>query len=182
MIGEEWGRIIQPYSFKYSYLIIIHTVIWFQVTNNNSPYKLATVVEGNQKAPFSIATTLRCRRRCYSFPELLHFTLICTLYCWVFSKEVSSTIFKVFGMTWPGTEPKSPGPLANTSKQLLLQVNIFNANNLYKVIQHLVFLSNTNNLLGITTPVQSGPVSNGNEGALNFPQSSITRASISDAI
>ena len=40
--------------------------------------------------------------------------LIHTLCCWVLSKEVSSTIFKVFGMTRPGTEPRSPGPLANT--------------------------------------------------------------------
>ena len=30
------------------------------------------------------------------------------------SKEVSSTIFKVFGMTRPGIEPRSPRPLANT--------------------------------------------------------------------
>ena len=37
--------------------------------------------------------------------------LIRTLYCWVLSKEVSSTIFKVFGMTRPGIEPRSPGPL-----------------------------------------------------------------------
>ena len=30
--------------------------------------KLATLVEGDPKAPFSIATTPRCRRRCYSIP------------------------------------------------------------------------------------------------------------------
>ena len=30
------------------------------------------------------------------------------------STEVSSTIFKVFGMTRPGIEHRSPGPLANT--------------------------------------------------------------------
>ena len=30
------------------------------------------------------------------------------------SKEVSSSIFKVFGMTRPGIEPRSPRPLANT--------------------------------------------------------------------
>ena len=30
--------------------------------------KLATVVEGDQKAPFSIATTPRCREGRYSFP------------------------------------------------------------------------------------------------------------------
>ena len=37
--------------------------------------KLATVVEGDQKAPFSIATTPRCMEGCYSFLGLLHFTL-----------------------------------------------------------------------------------------------------------
>ena len=34
-------------------------------------YKLATLVEGDPKAPFSIATTPRCR----GFPGLLHFYL-----------------------------------------------------------------------------------------------------------
>ena len=37
--------------------------------------KLATIVEGNLKAPFSIATTPRCRGGRYSFPGLLYFTL-----------------------------------------------------------------------------------------------------------
>ena len=37
-----------------------------------------------------------------------------TLYCWVLSKAISSTIFWVFGKTQPGTEPRSTGPLANT--------------------------------------------------------------------
>ena len=72
-----------------------------------------TVVEGYQKAPFSEVTTPRCRGGHYSFPW------IAPLYPWyvpyiaVLSKEVSSTIFKVFGMTWPVIEPRSPGPLAN---------------------------------------------------------------------
>ena len=35
------------------------------------------------------------------------------IYGWVWSKEVSSTIFKVFGMTWPGIEPRSPELLVN---------------------------------------------------------------------
>ena len=30
--------------------------------------KLASVVEGNQKAPFSTATTPKCRKGHYSFP------------------------------------------------------------------------------------------------------------------
>ena len=39
-------------------------------------YKLATHVEGGDlNAPFSIATTLRCRWGLYSFPRLFHFTL-----------------------------------------------------------------------------------------------------------
>ena len=37
--------------------------------------KLATIVEGGPKAPFSIATTPRCRVGRYSFPWMLHFTL-----------------------------------------------------------------------------------------------------------
>ena len=40
--------------------------------------------------------------------------LIHTLYCWALSKEVSSTIFKVLGMTQPGIELRSPRPLVNT--------------------------------------------------------------------
>ena len=76
---------------------------------------MATVVEDNQKAPFSIATTLRCRGialllylDCFTLP------LIRNIYCWVLSKEVSSTILKVFGITQPEIEHRSPGPLANT--------------------------------------------------------------------
>ena len=37
--------------------------------------KFATIVEGNPKAPFSIATTPMCRGGRYSFPGLLYFTL-----------------------------------------------------------------------------------------------------------
>ena len=53
--------------------------------------KLATIVEGNPKAPFSIATTPMCRGGRYSIPGLLYFTL--NPYLIVLSKEASSTIF-----------------------------------------------------------------------------------------
>ena len=44
-------------------------MLWFQVfLLINNIKKLATVVEGDQKAPFSIATTPRCRGGRYSFP------------------------------------------------------------------------------------------------------------------
>ena len=36
---------------------------------------MATIVEGNPKAPFSIATTPKCGGGRYSFPGLLYFTL-----------------------------------------------------------------------------------------------------------
>ena len=42
----------------------------------SSQVKSSTVVEGDQMAPFSIATTLRCRGGCYSFPR------IAPLYSW----------------------------------------------------------------------------------------------------
>ena len=77
--------------------------------------KLVTVVEGDQKAPFSIATTPKCKGGHYSFSldcSSLH--SVRTWYCWALSKQVSSTNFKVFGMTRPGIEPRSPVPLANT--------------------------------------------------------------------
>ena len=37
-------------------------------SKNYSKVKLATIVEGDQKAPLSIATTPRCRGGHYSFP------------------------------------------------------------------------------------------------------------------
>ena len=67
--------------------------------------ELRTLYEGDQKAPFSIATTPRCRGGCYSFPWIaqLHPWYV-SVYCWVLSKDVSNNIFKVFGMTRPEIE------------------------------------------------------------------------------
>ena len=59
---------------------------------------MATVVEGDQKAPFSIATNRGAGEGATSFHGLLCFTLDTYLICWVLSKEVSSNIFKAFGM------------------------------------------------------------------------------------
>ena len=60
--------------------------------------------------------------------------LIRTLYYWVLSKEVSSTIFKVLGMTQTGIEPRSPRPLANTqptspmSRYIYIYISIIKRN------------------------------------------------------
>ena len=72
------------------------------------------MVEGDPKAPFSIATTPRCRGGRYSFPPLLHFTLDPYLIMLSVKQGGIKYHFWVFGMTRPGIEPRSPGPLANT--------------------------------------------------------------------
>ena len=54
-----------------------------------------------------IATTPRCRGGRYTFH------LIASFYLWYvpyIAEEASFTIFKVFGMTRPGIEPRSLGP------------------------------------------------------------------------
>ena len=76
--------------------------------------KLANVVEGDQKAPVSIATKPRCREARLLSLDCSTLHLIHTLYCWVLSKKVSSTISKVFDMTRLAIEPQSLEPLANT--------------------------------------------------------------------
>ena len=43
----------------------------------------------------------------------LNLPSIPTLENWVLSKEVSTTILKIFGMTRPGIEHRSPGSLVN---------------------------------------------------------------------
>ena len=63
--------------------------------------KLATTVMVNLKAPFSLANTLMCRALLL-FLDCFTLLLIHTLYCWVLSKAASSTIFWIFGTTWPG--------------------------------------------------------------------------------
>ena len=67
--------------------------------------KLGTVVEGDAKAPFSIATSRRCRGGRYSFPLIM-----------LSVKQGGIKYhFCVFGMTWPGIEPRSPEPLSEHS-------------------------------------------------------------------
>ena len=76
---------------------------------------MATIVEGEPKAPFSIATTPRCREGASPFLGLLHFTF--HTYGIILSVKQGRIKYhffkKVFGMTRPGIEPRSPGPLAN---------------------------------------------------------------------
>ena len=58
---------VSPTFFPHNELVHLPYIV--------SKVKLAIIVEGNRKAPFSIATTPRCRGGGYSFPGLLYFTL-----------------------------------------------------------------------------------------------------------
>ena len=82
------------------------------IINDCLKVKLATLVKGDPKAPFSIVTTPRCRRGCYSFPW------IAPLYPYLIMLSVKQGGIKyhfwVLDMTRPGIEYWSPGPLANT--------------------------------------------------------------------
>ena len=74
--------------------------------------KLVTLVEGDPKAPFSIATTLRCRGGRYSIPKSV------SLYPYLIVLSVKQGGIKyhfwVIGITRPEIELRSLGPLANT--------------------------------------------------------------------
>ena len=77
--------------------------------------KLATIVEGDSMAPFSISTTgviSRCKGERYSFPGLLHFTL--DLYLIMLSVKQGSIKYHFLSIIWLGIEPRSPRLLVNT--------------------------------------------------------------------
>ena len=77
------------------------TIVSYLILNPTYIYKvkLATIVEGDSKAPFSLATTPRCRRVLLLFLDCSTLPLIRTLYCWELRKKVSSAIFK--SLVWP---------------------------------------------------------------------------------
>ena len=88
---------------------IYSIIIMFDIVKS----KKVKLPKGDQTAPFSIAITPRCERGRHSFSlDCPTLPLIRTLYCWMLSKEVSSTIFWILGMTRPGIEPRSSEPLA----------------------------------------------------------------------
>ena len=76
--------------------------------------KLAATVEGYPKAPFSIASALRCREGRYSIPWIAPLTL--DPYIIILSAKqgsIKNHFLKVFVMTGPGIEARSPWPLVD---------------------------------------------------------------------
>ena len=58
------------FSFSYP-LLKFHAAIFLHCPRNTKYLvKLATLVEGDPKVPFSIATIPTCRGGCYSFPGI----------------------------------------------------------------------------------------------------------------
>ena len=79
-----------------------------------SKVKLTILVEGDPKAPFSIATTPSCKGGLYSISWIAPFTLDTYLIMLsVKQGDIKYHFFLVFGMHRPGIEPRSPGPLTN---------------------------------------------------------------------
>ena len=84
--------------------------------------KLATIVKGDPKSPFSIATTPRCREGESTTPflGLTHFDL--DPYFIMLSVKQGDIKYLFFfwlsGMTRLGIEPRSPRPLANTLNKI----------------------------------------------------------------
>ena len=89
---------------------------------NKVKAKLVTLVEGDPKAPFSITTTQWCRGGAPQFPLLLHFTFDPYFIMPCVKQGGIKYHFWVFGMTRPGNDPCSRGPLANT---LLIRPTLF---------------------------------------------------------
>ena len=76
-----------------------------------------TLVEGNSKAPFSIATTPRCGGGCYSFPWITPLTLDPYFIMPIVKQGgIKYHFLSLWYDTWSGIEPQSSGPLANSLK------------------------------------------------------------------
>ena len=89
---------------------------------------MATIVEGNPKAPFSIATTPRCRGGRYSFPGLLYFTL--DPYLIMLSVEQGGIKYHFLSLwydsTWDWTEvSRAIGEHSNRYANVQLNTNKF---------------------------------------------------------
>ena len=96
-----------------------------------------TIVKSNLNAPFSKATTPRCRGVCNSFPWIVSLTL--DLYIIILlSKETSSTIFESLAWLNLGLNPSLPGPLADTIMPIWYMHNIYQIGQYY-LYMHLLY-------------------------------------------
>ena len=66
-------------TYTHTHIIYVYIYIYYGNFVNKKKLKLATKVEGEPMAPFSLATTLRCKGGCYSLPWNTPLTLNYTL-------------------------------------------------------------------------------------------------------
>ena len=98
-------------------VVTLQPPIWRHIITNVylRTVNLAIVVEGSLFNS-SLFNSYGCvGERGTPFPDCPTLLLKRTLFWWVLSKKVSSTIFKVFCMKRPGIEPRYPGPLEEYS-------------------------------------------------------------------
>ena len=81
--------------------------------------KLATVVEGDLKVPFSLITPSRCSGGTNPFPGLFHFTQDSYQIMLRVKQSSIKYHFLVFGMTRPGIENPVSWAISEYSTQLL---------------------------------------------------------------
>ena len=77
-VRNTWNYLTVCKQMSYNGLVknkVIHKIFTFK-SYIYMKVKLATVVEGDPKAPFSIATTLRCGGNATPFPGFLHFICV----------------------------------------------------------------------------------------------------------
>ena len=102
--------VIAQLEFNLAYDDILQHFSYFVIK-----VKIVTQVDGDPEGSlFHIYNTEVYRRALLHFLDRSTLTLILTLKCWILSKVASSTLFGVFGMNWPGIEPRSPGQLERT--------------------------------------------------------------------
>ena len=117
LLRPTWGK--WPYSCCFVGCFLKWSTLWAVSWSDPlqdskvSKVKLATIVEGDPKAPFSVATTPRCAGAT-PFPGLLHFTLDPYLIMLSVKQGDIKNYFWVFGMIRPSIEPWSPRQLVNT--------------------------------------------------------------------
>ena len=91
---------------------------------------MATIVEGNPKAPFSIATTPMCRGGRYSFPGLLYFTL--DPYLIMLSAKQGGIKYHFLSLWYDSTWDWIPGRVIPKTQKMVLDASLLNTQH-YKV-------------------------------------------------
>ena len=102
ILQKVWSHDLDNIYFT-TFIVNLKKLCW--IVEISKKVKLVTLVEGDLKAVFSIATTPRCKRGCYSFSWIVPLTL--DPYLIMLSVEQGSSKYHVFhlwyDLTWDWT-------------------------------------------------------------------------------